>query len=397
MRFRTVVSTPIFIGILSAVAACSDRTSSPLMPAAPSFQITAPPNTLQIIDGRTGPGSLYRLARPANWNGILLTYAHGYASPDAPVALPAEGDLLISLLVPQGFAVAYSSFSENGWDVRDGAQRTHQLLGIFASNFGQPRRAYIAGASMGGLIAIKLTESYPQTYAGSLAACAVAGGTRRLFEYHSNVRALFDLFYPGVLPGTAALLPAGTNVTTGIVLPAIAAITANPTGASYIAAINQTPIPFASPAEFVESFVTALVGNAADLTDAVLTRGKPYFDNRSTIYSSPLLPTPLLQQINAGVGRFDASPAALAAFDHNYTPTGDLRIPMLMLSDVRDPVVPGFNQASYLAAATANGAANLLVQRTVPVYGHCVFTPAELSKAFSDLVLWGEFGLKPTP
>ena len=47
------------------------------------------------------------------------------------------------------------------------------------------------------------------------------------------------------------------------------------------------------------------------------------------------------------------------------------------------------------------GAADLLVQRSVPGitggYGHCTFTPAELSQAFFDLVLWGEFGVKPTP
>ena len=39
----------------------------------------------EVVDGRTGPGSVYRLVRPSNWNGILVLYAHGYASKDAPV------------------------------------------------------------------------------------------------------------------------------------------------------------------------------------------------------------------------------------------------------------------------------------------------------------------------
>jgi len=72
-------------------------------------------------------------------------------------------------------------------------------------------------------------------------------------------------------------------------------------------------------------------------------------------------------------------------------------MPMVMLSNVRDPVIPGFNQASYLAAVTAQGAANLLVQRTVNTYGHCVFTPSEIGTALTDLVLWAQFGIKPTP
>ena len=61
-------------------------------------------------------------------------------------------------LAPQGFAVAVSSFSENGWALKDGTQRTHQLLGVFASKFGKPARVYAAGASMGGLIVVGLRE-----------------------------------------------------------------------------------------------------------------------------------------------------------------------------------------------------------------------------------------------
>jgi pimeloyl-ACP methyl ester carboxylesterase len=393
MRVRTAVAAASVL----VCAACVESTTSPVAPTAPGLSSAASPATNAIIDGSIGPGSLYRLARPANWNGDLVIYAHGYAFPSQPVALPPEGDQFIEMFGAQGFAVAFSSFSENGWAVKDGAQRTHQLRAIFTSKFGQPKRVYLGGASMGGLIAIKLAETHPEAYAGVLAACSVAGGTQRNFEYHSNVRALFDFFYPGVLPGNAAFLPSGTDVDQQIIAPAIAAMTANPTPAGYIALMNQTPAPFANGAELIESIVTALGANAVDLTDELLTNGKPYFDNQNTVYSSAVLPAPLLQAVNAGVQRFSASPAALNSFDHNYTPSGDLRMPMLMLSNARDPVVPAFNQVSYLAAVTANGASNLLVQRQVDVYGHCLFTPEETGTAFTDLVLWVQFGLEPTP
>ena len=42
----------------------------------------------RVVDGRTA-GSVYRLVRPSNWNGILLLYAHGYVSKDA--RLPSRG------------------------------------------------------------------------------------------------------------------------------------------------------------------------------------------------------------------------------------------------------------------------------------------------------------------
>jgi len=115
--------------------------------------LAAPALADQVVDGSTGPGSVYRLVRPSNWNGILLLYAHGYVSKDVPVGITPDDQLVISLLATQGFAVAVSSFSENGWVLKDGTQRTHQLLGLFTSKFGKPARVYAAGASMGGLIA----------------------------------------------------------------------------------------------------------------------------------------------------------------------------------------------------------------------------------------------------
>jgi len=121
----------------------------------------------EVIEGRLGPGALYRLVRPTNWNGSLLLYAHGYVPAAAPVALPAEADLFVALFGPRGYAIAFSSYSENGWAVKDGVQRTRQLLDIFAGRFGAPSRIYVGGASMGGLIAIKLLEDQPDLFAGA--------------------------------------------------------------------------------------------------------------------------------------------------------------------------------------------------------------------------------------
>jgi pimeloyl-ACP methyl ester carboxylesterase len=353
-----------------------------------------------VVDGRTGPGSVYRLIRPTHWNGILLLYAHGYVAKDAPVALPPDAQLVASLVVPQGFAVAMSSYSDNGWVVKDGTQRTHQLLGLFAAKFGKPSRVYVGGASMGGLIAIRLAETWPSEFAGVLPACAVSGGLARHYAFALNVRVLFDLFYPGVLPGTAIDVPDGLDPLHDIVGPAIAAMTANPSGAAAIAAIAQTPVQFASGPELFESIASALVGAAGYREILALTHGQPYFDNTATMYSGAL-PALTLALINANVQRFAGSPAGRNLLEHDYTPTGDLRMPALTLSTFRDPVIPGFHRVLYGQAVAAMGDADRLVQRSVAGtgngYGHCTFTAQELSQAFFDLVAWGEFGITPTP
>jgi pimeloyl-ACP methyl ester carboxylesterase len=348
-----------------------------------------------VVDGRFGPGALYRLVRPTVWNGSLVLYAHGFVLSDAPVALPPEGELLTDLLAPQGFAVAFTSFSENGWAVKDGAQRTHQLLGIFTSTFGLPSRVYIGGASMGGLIAIKLVEQHPGAFAGALPSCAVAGGAQGEFHYLGHLRALFDFFYPGVLPGSAANVPPGLDITRAIVLPAVAAMQTDPAGAFAIGMIEQTPVPFASANELMQSIATALAWHAMAFEDLLhRIHGHSAFDNHDTQYSGTL-PLELLAAINASVARFDGSADALAYLDHYYEPSGELQIPMLLLSTSRDPVVPGFHQAAYRDAVAAAGNAELLVERTIDRYGHCSFTPEELASAFEALALWVEPGIKP--
>lgn len=369
-----------------------------LLALATVASVAAPALADDVVNGSTGPGSVYRLARPSNWNGILVVYAHGFVSKDVPVAITPDDELVISLLTPRGFAVAVSSFDENGWVVKDGTQRTHQLLGLFAGKFGNPARVYIGGASMGGLIAIRLIETWPGDFAGVLPACAVASGSTRHYDYYMNVRVLFDLFYPGVLPGTAVDVPPGIDVIQDIVNPAVAAMTANPTGALAIAAIAQTPVPFASPAELLQSIATAL-GGAATYRDIVaLTQGHSYFDNIATQYTGALAPS-TLAFINANVQRFAGAPDARNLMEHNYTPTGDLRMPALTLSTFRDPVVPGFHRTIYGQTVAAMGDSDFLVQRQVAGtgsgYGHCTFTPQELTQAFFDLILWGETGVKP--
>jgi pimeloyl-ACP methyl ester carboxylesterase len=353
-----------------------------------------------IVNGQTGPGSLYQLVRPTNWNGTLVLYAHGFVSPDQPVGFPPDVAQTIAALSAQGFAVAASSFSETGWAVKDGAQRTHQLLGLFTSKFGSPTRVYIIGGSMGGLIAIDLVESYPNKFAGMLAACPVSGGLRRELDYFANVRVLFDFFYPGVLPGSAVDVPEGLDVNTQIIQPATAAMLGNPSGALAIASIAQTPVPFANGTELIQSIITALVSAAGYPSVLALTHGRPFFDNSDTQYTGNLPPATLLA-INAGVERFSASPAGLNYVDHNYTPTGELHAPALTISTFRDPLAPGFNAAAYGATVAAAGGADWLVQRQVAGmnagYGHCTFTPQELGKAFTDLVVWAEFGIKPAP
>src|SRR5947209_17724109 len=104
----------------------------------------------QIISGSTSDGALYELAVPGGWNGRLVVYAHGIIDPAEPVALPTVNDDFTPLrdaLLANGYAVASSSWSENGFAVADGVRQTHQLRGMFAAQVKQPSKTILVGKS----------------------------------------------------------------------------------------------------------------------------------------------------------------------------------------------------------------------------------------------------------
>ena len=125
-------------------------------------------------------GAGYRIEVPANWNGDLVMYAHGFRG--TGLELTVSNPAIRQYLVSNGFAWAASSYSKNGYDVRQGVKDTHALMQKFNGLVGHPRRAYMTGHSMGGHITGVAIEQYPQAYAGALPMCGVMGDNE-LFDY----------------------------------------------------------------------------------------------------------------------------------------------------------------------------------------------------------------------
>jgi pimeloyl-ACP methyl ester carboxylesterase len=387
-----------------SLAACGDPTTAPTPRTANPISISADVTTIpfawaSVVTGETGPGAQYALYMPPNWNGDVVYYAHGIVDPALDPSLPTANGIeaLRDTLGGRGYAVAYSSFSETGWAVKDGAQRTHQLRGIFTSNFGKANRSYLMGHSMGGLIVQDLAEQHGSQYDGVLAMCAPLGGAVNEINYLGDVRAIFDVFYPGVVPGDVVTVPPGTDLNT-VLAAAQAAILANPTPAlGYMPRIAQTPLagsnPF-NPPEIIQSILTAIAYDLRVADDATArAHGHVFFDNNRDYTGA--LPASLLLQINAGVKRYTATPDAINYFEKYYTPSGSLSLPTVTLHTTRDPVVPIFHEAQFANAVTTNGSSSLLLQRTVNAYGHCNFSVTDMTSAFQALTSWVETGVKP--
>jgi pimeloyl-ACP methyl ester carboxylesterase len=392
---RTMVAT--LLALLLGAACAPDE---PLAPAAaPNASYARAATGPQDVTGETGQGALYSLSIPAQWNGSLVLYVHGIRDASLPLTLDnGNQDDVLGLrtgLLAQGYAFAYSSFSENGWAVRDGAQTTHQLRGLFAARYGSPVRTYVIGHSMGALIATKLVETHPAHYDGVLPVCGILGGGPATISYIGNIRLLFDFHYPGVLPGSV-VDPAGAPLLQ-VVGSAQAAMLANPSGAFAIAAIMQRigmplPVMGTTPAEQMPTLIGTILNGLGfhvrgfeDLTER--THGRPPFDNVDTDYGHPV--------VQAGVPRYRAHPDAVKYLERWYEPTGRLSAPMLTLDPMFDPVAPLFHKDLYATAAARAGNADRLARRVVPTFGHCAVPTAATVAAFNDLVHWVDTGARP--
>jgi pimeloyl-ACP methyl ester carboxylesterase len=424
MRYTTLL---LPAAISMAAVSCTDQspTGPPAYASNRSSVVTTPASPwARVIEGRTGPGSLYGLYIPEHWNGDAVYYVHGIRAPLAAITLDDQDNFfeVRDSLGAQGYAFVYSSFSENGLAVKDGAQRTHQLRGVLASelNGQHPIHSYLAGYSLGALVALELGEKFPDQYSGVLAMCGMIGGTPLELQYVGDVRALFDAYYPGVLPGRVDSVPGPPLTIPEVQQRVVAAITptaANPQaplGMFAIASTAQTPLAWApgnlgDPSSqafrtLVGSLVTALYYQLIGTPDVLdRTHGHTPYDNRNVVYTmgTPAVPAPQLIPViqamiaasNSRVRRYDITPDAQNYLANNYLPTGNLRIPVVSAHNVFDPLVPFFHEAAYKSVANASG---MLFQIAVPNYGHCNFSKSVVVGSFQNLVDWVTTGTKPT-
>ena len=347
-------------------------------------------------------GAPYAMFLPANWNGRLILYAHGFIDPAAPIALPDEAPVdvapwvvqLRETLLGQGYAVAYSSYSENGWAVGDGAARTHELRELFIQSFGAPTQVYVMGRSLGALITVYLAENFPGAYNGALPLCGPLGGGRTETDYIGNVRVLFDYYYPGVIPGDVLHVPdMEYSASSPIVKAIVAAILANPHRAVELAGVDQVKLPYTTPSQLVLSLVRALGYNVRGTNDLLeRTDGQSPFGNAAVSYTRVGLPDLF---VNAGVGRFSAQAGGIAYLNTYYQTRGTLAIPLLALHTTQDPDVPFVHEAAYARIVAGARASKWLAQQSVQRYGHCNVTPAEVAITLGQLVKWAEKGVKP--
>lgn len=95
---------------------------------------------------------------PAQWNGDLVLFSHGFrGGPDNPVR-DANFTRTAQALQDQGYAVAQASYARIGWALGTAVDDQLGTLEWFRAEVGSPRRTIAVGRSMGGLVSSLIAE-----------------------------------------------------------------------------------------------------------------------------------------------------------------------------------------------------------------------------------------------
>lgn len=326
-------------------------------------------------------GAKFRIDMPANWNGGLVMYCHGYNP--KPVAYDEKENPLLNVFLDQGYAVAQSGYASGGWAIQEGAVDTENLRRYFVKKYGKPKETYVTGHSMGGFLTMTLMELYPGIYDAGMPMCGPLAPTVNFMARGAfDAKVLFDYYFPGALPGPIGI-PADFQNTPDLAKKIEAVLDSSPEKSAVLRRQNGTKSN--KDLAGVLTFLTYLLKEMQERAG-----GNP-FDNRNIIYSN----TDDDNKVNAGVKRYAADAKATEYLRNFYTPTGRINRPMLAIHTSYDPLVPVSVPNIYQSLVDSSGTSSLFVQQYVKHDGHCRITPEETKRGFSELREWKSSGVRP--
>lgn len=356
-------------------------------------------------------GAAYQIEVPANWNGKLVMYAHGYRGIGA--ALTVGPPSIRRHLIQQGYAWAASSYSKNYYDVRAGVEDTNKLANNFNAittaagrTLAAPSRIYITGHSMGGHITGAAIEAETAAtainkvrYHGAVPMCGVMGDTE-LFNQFTAVQVTAQ-----ALAGQAANpIDKWGDISAGVTAALFTTFPSVPTatGQKFISVLQNItggPRPmFAQGLTFPNSSFGNIWGSLGGdgtisgvLNANVLdTRAYTYKIDGDDAGSAALNASALVVTPRADANR-------LRRDGLRWIPkvSGEFSIPVVSIHTLGDLFVPFSMQQTYKRRADAKGSGAWLVQRAIRGANHCDFTVAEQVEAFDAMVAWEQNGTKP--
>ena len=176
--------------------------------AAPACDGKSP---IQSCVGVTSDGAPYAMQVPANFNGTVALYSHGYRyNVDIPAAIPLIGGYKITntpepvpggnadvakYFFSQGVAIVGSGFARQGWNPDSAIKTNVELIDTFKKQFPKTTKVVAWGSSLGGVITQGLAEKHPELVSAVAPMCMADNIGPQLTmagDFLWGVKVLFD-------------------------------------------------------------------------------------------------------------------------------------------------------------------------------------------------------------
>jgi pimeloyl-ACP methyl ester carboxylesterase len=393
-----------------AAASCAAAAALVVAPACTGAAQAA--NAVSHSTGTLADGATWIADTPADWNGTLLLFSHGFGPTSAADAPSAAAQ---SALLAEGYALAGSSYDPHGsmWALTSAERDQFATLDAFRSQIGRPSRVISVGQSMGGLINAQIARDGAGRVDAALGLCGLVAGGVDLDNYQLDAEYTLATFFD---PADADKLVSLPSAADGAALAdrltqAVTTAQQTPAGRARIAlaadylnlsdwAPGQVPpttndfagqevqqydwianglLSFIVPARW--SVEQSAGGNTSwnkGVDYAALLRKSAHAPQVEALYRTAGL------NLSADLGRLTlgaritADPAAVARLRLSSTAGQGLSVPLLDLHTTSDQLVPVEQESAFAGRVRRAGDQALLRQAYVARQGHCNFTTAEV-------------------
>jgi len=382
------------------------------LPAQAQTEASCPkqlPSGTTCWNGQDENGAFYWIARPANWNGMLIVHVHGGPRTRAPrLDSPVEDLERWSVEVAEGYAWVGSSFRRGGYGVSMAAEDSENARRIYVRKFGSPKRTILHGQSWGGGVAAKTIELFGGTtdgmpnYDGVLLTSGVLAVNSMAYDFRADLRAVYEYYcrnhpkpdesqYPVNLG-----LPAGAKMSEKELAERV-----NECTGAQLPPDKRTPTQrrnLANITRVLKIPERSLVGHMywstflfQDIVQRMQGGGSP-FSNEGVKYAG----SDDDGALNKGVARFAADPKAVMEFARDGDAIGDIPVPVLTLHAIDDPTAFVEHESDYRERVARSGRLDRLVQTFTREAEHSYLSSPEYAALLEALVGWIDKGEKPS-
>jgi hypothetical protein len=389
--------------------------------------------TVSVVDGTFDDGTRWALAKPANWNGIVILDLDGAnfmaRRGRSDVAAPATDDSATiasyfsgfnAWLLERGYAYGGIAREPVGYDYPRAVELMLEARARAAEAWGTPKRTLVLGSSRGAFAGRKALELRPDIFDGGL--ISAGGGAGEIAVLNNKLNAVFvlktlvdpqaPLALVNIDPqaesqALSALVARAGSTAAGRARLALAsaivqmprwtnARSPRPSADDYEAQLDQMQASWGfAIATPVRAAVEAMAGGnvswntGVDYAELLANSGRD--DMVRALYDAAGLRLRDDLQTLAAASRISASPQAVARAERLMTYSGHISDPLVNV-DNDDPVDPLSDKLVYRDLLRASGSDHLFQLLWSDRPGHGGMSSLDRAVGFSLLVEYLENG-----